>query len=368
MKFEASHYDTIKWNPHVVEPGEIFNKLRGTRKIKIGDKKEIVLRSPCRIDVGLLDYSALKFTDNNNYKAGEMSFAGNAYTYVKVKLINNSSKIKINSERPVFVKHYALLVKNATNYKKGFEIQTKAHPYRHIGFGSSAIIAETVAYAINELLGRPLSFRELRKLVAYNFVEESDSNKNKLFPGASTGGSFNTIKKGGFVITSSESEEIFHDSIPENMYFIVGTPKVNVAGPEASETDVNIMGWERHNERVNAAKTCLWILMEIMPYWVKGDFKKVGNAFYNYTFFGGKGMQMLLYRSDLHGILFQLKEAGLEGGWMTSAGPSLVVFTQDVKKKNKAIQIFKKRKCKTVIVKPDNRGIIEVDNKIFNKI
>jgi len=368
MKLEASHYDTTEWSPSSVRPGKRFDKSKRVRKVKIGNKKEIVLRSPCRIDVGLLDYSALKFTSSNDYKAGEMSFAGNVYTYVRVKLINDSPEIRISSERPVFVKHYALLVKNATNYKKGFEIQTKAYPYRHIGFGSSAIMAETVAYAINELLGRPLSFRELRRLIAYNFVEESDSNKNKLFPGASTGGSFNTIKRGGFVITSSESEEIFHGDIPENMYFIVGTPKVSVAGPEASETDVNIMGWERHNERVNAAKTCLWILMEVMPYYVKGDFKKVGSAFYNYTFFGGKGMQMLLYRCDLHGILFQLKEAGLEGGWMTSAGPSLVAFTQDEKKKNKAVQIFKKRKCKITIVRPDNRGIIEVDDKIFNKV
>lgn len=71
-------------------------------------------------------------------------------------------------------------------------------------------------------------------------------------------------------------------------------------------------------------------------------------------------MQMLLYRCDLHGILFQLKEAGLEGGWMTSAGPSLVAFTQDEKKKKKAIQIFKERNCKTVVVEPDNKGIVEV--------
>ena len=61
-----------------------------------------------------------------------------------------------------------------------------------------------------------------------------------------------------------------------------------VAGPSL-ETDVNIMGWERHNERVNAAKSAL-ILMEIMPYWLAGNYGQ--RSFYNYTF-GGKAMQML---------------------------------------------------------------------------
>lgn len=307
MKLEASHYDTIEWNPELLEPGKMFFKFPKIFKTEIGNKKEIIFRSPCRIDVGLLDFSALKFVDENDYKAGEMSFAGDVYTFVKVKLIK-SPKIKIKSDRPQFVKHYALLIKQSTDYTGGFEIETKSHSYRHIGFGSSAIMAETIVFAINNLLGSPFTFEELRKLVAYNFVEESDTDKTKLFPGATTGGSFNTIRRGGFVITSSECEEIFHKPIPEKAYFVVGTPNVKVAGPEASEIDVNSMGWQRHNERINAAKSALWILTEVMPYWVKGDYKKVGKAFYNYTFFGGKAMSMLFFRCDVAGILFELKE------------------------------------------------------------
>jgi|GEM_PF-887548 len=362
MKFEASHYDIVEWNPKPLKPGTYINKPKKIAEVKIGEKKEIILRAPCRIDVGLIDYSALKFTDENDYKAGELSFACDAYTWVKVKLAK-SPTIIVKGKRATFIKHYAIIVRGATNYKGGFEIETISHPYRHVGFGSSAIMAETTAYAINSLLGSPLSFDKLRKLIAYNFVEESDKTKNKLFPGASTGGSFNTIKNGGFVITSAECEKIFHEPIPKDAYFVVGTPDVQVAGPEASETDVNVMGWERHNERVNAAKSCLWILTEIMPYWVKGDYKKTGEAFYNYTLFGGKAMQMLLYRCDAAGILFELKEAGIEGGWMTSAGPSLVAFTLDSQKKDKAIKIFKRRKCKKiVVVRPDNKGIIELNS------
>lgn len=359
MILEASHYDKIEWSPKTVSPGEFINEPKEKRKTRVGEQRSIKLRAPCRIDVGLIDYSALKFTDNNDYKAGEMSFACTKYTEVEVTLLHDA-EIKISSERELIARHIALLLKNSTDYVGGFEITTKAHRYRHIGFGSSAVLMETIAVAINKLLGNPFSEKELRNLIAYNFVEESDSSSGMLFPGASTGGSFNTIVNGGFCITSSDCELIFRSEIPKNMYFVVGTPQVGVKGPEASETDVNCMGWERHNERVNAAKSCLWILTEIMPYWVKGEYTKVGNAFYNYTLFGGKAMQMLFYRCDIAGILFELKEAGLEGGWMTSAGPSLVAFTQDRRKVEVAKMIFKRRGCRQILtVRGDNNGIVE---------
>lgn len=358
MKVEASSYDTVTWNPQPFDPGKMFYRLSNIAKTQVGERKEILLKAPCRIDVGLIDFSALKFTDENDYKAGEMSFACNAYTRAHVKLTENQ-EMDINSSRPLIVKHIALLLKQSTDYQGGFEIKTQSHPYQHIGFGSSAVMSEIIGIGINRLLGEPLSTRDLRKLIAHNFGEEGDSDKTKLFPGATTGGSFNTITNGGFVITSTETEMIFRSKIPEDTRFIVGTPKVEVKGPEASETDVNSMSWERHNERINAAKTCLWIVTEIMPAAVQGNLAKMGDAFYNYTLLGGKAMLMLFYRCDLAGTLFELKEAGLEGGWMTSAGPSLVTFTQDRVKEEKAINIFKRRGFGIVQLSPDNEGIKE---------
>jgi beta-ribofuranosylaminobenzene 5'-phosphate synthase len=359
-EMEASHYDKIVWSPEPCAPGTMFYKPEKIARCSIGNREEIIIQCPCRIDVGLIDYSALKFTDgDNNYKAGEMSFAGDAYT--KTKVVLTKDKDHIESERPLIVRHILGIMRNVTNYKGGFMVETIAHPYRHIGFGSSAMILESVATAVNILLGEPLTFRELRKLVAYNFVEEADSAKELVFPGASTGGSFNTAKYGGFVITSSECEAIFRTEIPKEIRFVVGTPKIHVAGPEESDTDVNCMSWERHNERINAAKSALWIITEIMPFAVQGDWKKVGEAFYNYTLFGGKAMQMLYYQASLADILFQMKINHIEGGWMTSAGPSLVAFTRTTDETvKKAEDIFKERNFDIVVVKPDNYGIREI--------
>ena len=85
----------------------------------------------------------------------------------------------------------------------------------------------------------------------------------------------------------------------------------------------------------------------------------MGNFFYNFTLFS-KQIPMLLYRCDLPGTILALKETGIEGGWMTSAGPGMVAFTQNPKKVKKAVEIFQKRNFKTVILHPDNIGIREI--------
>jgi len=41
MKFEASHYDIVEWDPKPLEPGETFYKPNEIKKIKIGEKKKL---------------------------------------------------------------------------------------------------------------------------------------------------------------------------------------------------------------------------------------------------------------------------------------------------------------------------------------
>jgi predicted sugar kinase len=362
MKVEASSYDKIEFSPQYIKPGEFINPPEEIKEIKISATRKIKMRAPSRIDFGVLDHSALKFTDSQDYKAGEMLFACDKYFFAEVELTKNP-EIIIKSERKLLVEHIAKMMRKATNYSGGFNIKTKDIKYKHVGLGSSAVSMITVAIAINKLFGNAFSLRELRTLISSNYAEESDKIPNLLFPGTTTGGAFNSIINGGFCITSSDCELIFHEKIPDDLIFIIGMPKLKNKGPETSETEANIINWARHNERVNAAKTALWILMEIMPNFVAGNFAKVGEAFYNFTFFGEKGMQMLFHRQDLAGILFELKEAGLEGGTMSSAGPTLVVFTQSKEKAKFAEEIFAKRGCEQIFrTKGDNFGIVEIKN------
>lgn len=356
---EGGQWDVVEWDMAPFEPGKAFWLPEKVGSVSIS-RENISLKAPCRIDVGVLDYCALRTTGGPTYKAGEMSFAADQYTYVSVRLRDDEEVVfEENTGRRLILAHIVLLIKQVAGYGGGFDIKARTHNYQHVGFGSTAILAETLAVGINRLLGEPLSFRDLRKLIACNFAEESDTLENLLVPGASTGGSFNTMYHGGFVVTSADSEMIFRMELPDDLQFVVGIPQVEVAGPEASEVDINCLSWCRHNDRFSAGKTSFWILMELLPACVRGDIAGMGNFFYNFTFFS-KLIPMLLYRNDLPGIIFELKEAGLEGAWMSSAGPGLVAFTQDEDKAQKAVRIFERRSCRVVKVRPTNNGIQEV--------
>ena len=356
---EGTQFDKVEWNPEPCKPGKMFYRLKEIKRVKLGDKKEITLRSPCRVDVGLIDFSPIQFTNDKNFvKTGEMSFAGDQYTTVTVKLIDEP-KITVDSRRPMIVEHIALLMKQSTDYEGGFNIITKDHNHSHVGLGSSSIMSETVMDAINRLLGEPLSFSEMKKLMGRNFLEEADSDKKMMFPGCTTTGSWNTIRNGGFTI-NFETEMIFHAKVPKDTSFVFAIPKIKVKGPEESDTDVKTYSWLRHNDRINAGKVCYWIITEIMPSITKGDWKKAGETFYNYTLTGCKALLMLFYQCGLSDIVFQLKMAGIEGAFMSSAGPNIVAFCLSEKSKQKAIDIFKNKNFNIVIVKPDNKGTVEL--------
>jgi len=357
---EGGQWDRVTWDMAPFEPGKFFWRPSEVGPISIGSKKRINLRAPCRLDVGVLDYCALKTTGVPDYKAGEMSFAADAYTLVEIELIENPGiTFEEQTERRLLIEHVVRLMSDVVNYRGGVAIKARSHGHHHVGFGSSAVLAESVAVGMNRLLGEPLTLRDLRNLVAYNFAEESDRQPGLLVPGASTGGSFNTMYHGGFVITSTECEMIFRMEMPEDTRFIVGVPQVKVAGPEGSEVDIDCLSWMRHNERFSAGKTSFWILTELLPACIQRDLRKMGAFFYNFALFS-KLIPALLYRCDIPGILLELKESGLEGGWMSSAGPGLVAFTQSEEKVQRAVAVFERRGCKTVVLKPDNVGITEL--------
>lgn len=356
---EGTQFDRVAWNPEPCKAGKMFYKLEDIKKVNIRDKKEITLRSPCRVDVGLIDFSPIQFTNSENFaKAGEMSFAGDQYTTVTVKLIDKS-EIVVDSNRPMIVEHNALLMKQSTDYEGGFEIKTEDHGHKHIGLGSSSIMSETVMDAINRVLGEPLTFEEMKRLMGRNFLEEADSDKKMMFPGCTTTGSWNTIRNGGFTI-NSDTEMVFHADVPEEIRFVFGIPKIEVKGPEESDTDVRTYSWLRHNDRINAAKVCYWVVTEIMPTIVRGDWKAAGQTFYNYTLTGCKALLMTFYQCGLADVVFQLKATGVDGAFMSSAGPNVVAFCLSDESVQKAKDIFEKKDFRVVVIKPDNKGTIEV--------
>jgi predicted sugar kinase len=355
MKVKASSFDYTDWNVNPFKPGKLFWKSNFSRKAKVDQWKRIKIKTPCRFDPIVLDLTKLQPTaEENDYKAGALGFAGKLYSQAEIELTENKEIIADN----ILAEHVAKIMASTTKYEGGFTISTKSHPHRHVGFGSTATLCEAVANGINILLGEPFNKKEIVKFIAHNYGEESEKKKGYLTPGISTGSSGNLVQRGGIGITASDCELVVWDTYPKGTKIIAGIPNVPGVGkgPESSDVDIFSLDWVRHIDRFNAAKVCYWLLMDFAPALKQHDLKKMGTVLYDISFCGTKGAPLIaLHGGDLLGIILEMRLAGVEVCFMSSAGPGLVAITKD--KANKAREIFKTHKCRVVEIKPDNEGL-----------
>jgi len=355
MKVKASSFDYVDWNVRPFKPGKIFWRPARVKRASMGKWKKIVLKTPCRFDPIVLDLTKLQPTaETNDYKAGALGFAGKLYSEATITATRPKKIIADN----ILAEHIAKIMASVTHYTGGFTIKTKSHPYKHVGFGSTATLCEAVANGINILLGEPFEKKELVQFVAHNYGEESEKEKGYLTPGISTGSSGNLVQCGGIGITASDCELVLWDTYPKGTKIIAGIPHVAGVGkgPETSDVDVFSLDWVRHIDRFNAAKVCYWLLMDFAPALKQHDLKKMGSVLYDISFCGTKGAPLIaLHGGDLLGIILEMRLSGVEVCFMSSAGPGLVAMTKD--KATVAKKIFLKHRCKVVEIEPDDNGL-----------
>lgn len=354
MKVKASSFDYIDWSVDPFKPGKLFWKPTILRKANVGKYKRIKIQVPCRFDPTVLDLTKLQPTaEENDYKAGALGFAGKLYSSAEIELTDSKKIVADN----LLAEHVAKIMATVTKYTGGFKITTKSHPYKHVGFASTAVLCEAVANGINILLSEPFDQREIVKFIAHNYGEESEKKEGYLIPGISTGSSGNLVQRGGIGITASDCELVVWDTYPEGSKIIAGIPDVPSVGrgPETSDVDVFSLDWVRHIDRFNAAKVCYWLLMDFAPALKQHNLKKMGSVLYDISFCGTKGAPLIaLHGGNLLEIIFEMRLNGVEVCFMSSAGPGLVAITKN--KSDKAIEIFKKHKCKVLEIEPDNEG------------
>ncbi len=355
MKVRASSFDYTSWDTSLFKPGKIFWEPKELQEIKISDKRKISIQVPCRFDPTVLDLTKLHPTsEKNDYKAGALGLAGKIYTQAEIELINQPQIVADN----ILVTHVAKIIKKVTKYKGGFKIKVKSHPYKHVGFASTATVCEAVANGINILLGKPFADSQIVKFIAHNYGEKSEKKEGYLTPGISTGSSGNLVQRGGIGITSSDCELVIWDTYPKNTKIIAGIPDIPSVGqgPETSDVDVFSLDWVRHIDRFNSSKVCYWLLMDFAPALKQHDLKKMGNVLYDISFCGTKGAPLIsLHQGNLLEIILEMRLSGVEACFMSSAGPGLVALTKN--KAKIARKIFEKNNCKTIEIEPDNEGL-----------
>jgi len=353
MRVRGTEYDLVDWDVELFEPGKLFWRPEYQGPIDT-DRKRVKVQVPSRFDAVVLDFTRLHPTyEENDYKAGALGFAGALYSTADVE-VTIDGKVEADD---ILAQHIGLLFKEVTGCDGGFKIHTQDHPYRHVGASSSASLVAATANALNILLGKPLDDRQLVRFVAHNYGERSQLRDGYLVPGISTGSSGNLALRGGIGVTSSDCELIGWGRYPEGTNIVLGIPDIPEvgAGPELSQAEMLSLDWARHIGKYNAPKVCYWMMMDFLPALNQGDLRGMGKVLYDTSFGSTKAALMNLYTSDIPNVIMEQQRAGVEGCFMSSAGPGLVALTID--KKDVARDIFKRRGYQVVDVEPVNEGL-----------
>jgi homoserine kinase len=135
---------------------------------------------------------------------------------IKITKISGQKLTKDINKNVAGVSAYALL--KDLNYKNGFEIEIKKGIKPGSGIGSSAASAAGSVYAINELLGKPFSKRELIK---YAILGE------KAACGSPIADNVAAVLLGGFTFVR-EKNDIIKLNSPINLAFTILHPQIEV--------------------------------------------------------------------------------------------------------------------------------------------
>lgn len=313
-------------------------------------------KSPSRVNFCILDFTEMRPNLNGQHcNSGSIGFGIGLYSEVKIRLLHEPKIIFKNDNNAALIKHFLIIIKKITDYKGGFEIETKPASYQHVGLGNTASLSCAVVNAANIALGHPFTDREIVKIEAFNYVEEGKDGK--LFGGQSTGMSGWVALKGGFIITTAEAELVAREPIPDNYKVVVGLPPLENKGVAESDIEIPILERFYFHDRINSAKICHWTLMKMIPALKVGDFKQVGILAWEMLVAGTKGVPAILAFGSIKPLacLLQLKQAGAELAFMSSVGPGLIALV-DEKKENAIKKIYDKYKCKVLVFNIDNDG------------
>lgn len=207
--------------------GTVFNPL-GKEFANVTPKvRGVEIKYPSRLNAMAIDPSKITSNKNMVYTPGEVLFSIGIYKTVKVELnSNNNLEIDQDTKRKQLVRHAYLLMKHALGFSEGLTISVdNSSEIRHAGLGSSSGLIASVAAAINELYGNPISARDLVKYLAQNHGEEIDGVEESISPVQCIGGSAASgFFEGGFLIVAGESRVIKAMNLDDDYTVVIGIP------------------------------------------------------------------------------------------------------------------------------------------------
>ena len=279
--------------------------------------------------------------DMNRFRAGKCGGGG---VGVAVKIPNicrikaiSAPEVRVNSTRKPLVEHFAVLFKKLLHYPGGFEIELQGHERRHVGMGSSSGAIAAVCVAINEVLGRPFNNRELRRIMGYNFCEESPTGSGYLIHAFETGVGAMAGIHGGWVVASDDLELVYRAAFPDTKAIILipDVPSIkneyNGESTSARPEVELLLRRARYLDARQGYEKAYYVLLDLIPAMVRGDLEAMGKVILDISFMGSKRAeceQHGLFGANIYHWLGSFKELGAELVAMSSVGPTILVLTR----------------------------------------
>jgi len=181
-----------------------------------------------------------------------------------------------------------------------------------------------LAKALNVSVGSPLSDDQLRKLIGYNYVEETADGR--IASGFETGVGPAVSIHGGIAIMGDELSLIYHHPFARESHVYIVIPPSDISSAGDQEFDL-LMNKARMLDYRDRELKAYMILMDMIPAIESGKLEKVGDVIWEIEFRGSKRAEVEHHSFAIYHIMSQLRDAGFEFVGMSSVGPAIAIIT-----------------------------------------
>jgi beta-ribofuranosylaminobenzene 5'-phosphate synthase len=321
MKIRGGDLDLVEYEFNPFLPGENLRTLGFEGAYELTPVRgTVTCVTPARIHLTVLDMN--RFAPNRP-GGGGIGFAIQCYSSAEVECIPSGVEIDYSRER--IIRHFVTVFVTTVGYTGGFRIKARDHQLKHVGLGSTGSVLVAVAHAMNRALGSPLDAEQIRLLIGYNYVEETEDGRVTL--GFETGVGPAAATYGGMAIMGDELALASHLPFAEDKNVFIIIPPTSVSSAGESEFDL-LMNRARTLDYRDRELKAYMILMDLIPAIKTKNLRKAGDIIWEIEFRGSKRAEVEHHSFAIYEYMSRLRETGLEFVGMSSVGPSIAVVTE----------------------------------------
>jgi beta-ribofuranosylaminobenzene 5'-phosphate synthase len=308
------------------EPGSNLI-LSGDQRTGILQRSNVNIRVPGRIHISPIDCNRFAFGKPGGGGLGfalalDNTFSGSVTAQDEIEALE--------SHRPL-IAHWVALMKKLLMYDGGIKLISHISPHmrQHSGLGSSITLAAACTQAINLMFGEPFSLQELRRIIAYNFVE---SCQGKLVRGLETGVGSQVVLQGGFCIIGDKTVCLYSSHLLDTLPVLLIFPNVkrpNMDQPESLEMLSRSLDLDASYRYIRAYRA----IMDIAPAVEERNLSTIGQVIWDFQFSGTHQSMIQAYEDGgvrIIEIMTRIKKAGANIVGMSSVGSTVYAVSEDV--------------------------------------